>query len=303
MRGYTAQLRLWNDASNLSEVVYVFNAVLPTLGSVLLFTFAHGMLQDARLGVGEGLSLGTFLAFHVAFGTFLGGITSLSSTGGRLPRHLRQEQAGEADPRGGARDRPPQGRSGGAHRAHRARPRRVQLPGGRPEDPGRRQPHGRAGGVRGPGRTLGLREIHPPAAHPGVRDPRRGDGLPTTARTSRASTSWPCAASSGSSSRAGRLDAGSIFDNIACGSLITLDDAWAAAEDAGFAPEVREMPMGMHTMISVGGRQPLRRPAPAAAHRPRPGPAAAHPAFRRGPRAPWTTGPRRSCRRAWSGSR
>jgi ATP-binding cassette subfamily C protein len=51
----------------------------------------------------------------------------------------------------------------------------------------------------------------------------------------------------------GRLDAGSVFDNIACGNVLTLDEAWAAAGDAGFADEVREMPMGMHTIVSVGG--------------------------------------------------
>ena len=51
----------------------------------------------------------------------------------------------------------------------------------------------------------------------------------------------------------GQLDAGSIFENIASGDVITLDQAWAAAEDAGFADDVRQMPMGMHTIISVGG--------------------------------------------------
>jgi ATP-binding cassette subfamily C protein len=73
----------------------------------------------------------------------------------------------------------------------------------------------------------------------------------------------------------GRLDAGSIYDNLAGGGLLTLDDAWEAAEAAGVAAEVREMPMGMHTVLSVGGgnlsggqRQRLLI-ARALAHRPR----------------------------------
>jgi len=50
-----------------------------------------------------------------------------------------------------------------------------------------------------------------------------------------------------------RINSASIFDNIGGGAEITLDEAWEAAEDAGFADDVREMPMEMHTVISEGG--------------------------------------------------
>lgn len=50
-----------------------------------------------------------------------------------------------------------------------------------------------------------------------------------------------------------RLMAGDIFTNIIGSSPLTLDDAWEAAEMAGFAADVREMPMTMHTVISEGG--------------------------------------------------
>jgi len=50
-----------------------------------------------------------------------------------------------------------------------------------------------------------------------------------------------------------RINTASIFDNIGGGAKITLDEAWEAAEDAGFAADVREMPMEMHTVISEGG--------------------------------------------------
>lgn len=51
----------------------------------------------------------------------------------------------------------------------------------------------------------------------------------------------------------GQLFHGSIFDNIVISApLLTLDDAWAAAEIAGIAQDIREMPMGMQTMISEG---------------------------------------------------
>ncbi|MCL2820359.1 MAG: ATP-binding cassette domain-containing protein [Oscillospiraceae bacterium] len=52
----------------------------------------------------------------------------------------------------------------------------------------------------------------------------------------------------------GKLMAGSIFSNIVVTApWKTLDDAWEAAELAGIAQDIREMPMGMHTMIAEGG--------------------------------------------------
>ena len=50
-----------------------------------------------------------------------------------------------------------------------------------------------------------------------------------------------------------KLFMGDIFSNIVISApWLTLDDAWAAAEIAGLAEDIRRMPMGMHTMISEG---------------------------------------------------
>jgi len=49
----------------------------------------------------------------------------------------------------------------------------------------------------------------------------------------------------------GRLFQGNIFDNISIAApQMTMEEAWEAAEAAGIADEIREMPMGMHTLIS-----------------------------------------------------
>ncbi len=49
------------------------------------------------------------------------------------------------------------------------------------------------------------------------------------------------------------LISGTILDNITIGvPEATEEDAWKAAEIAGIADDIREMPMGMHTMISEG---------------------------------------------------
>ena len=49
------------------------------------------------------------------------------------------------------------------------------------------------------------------------------------------------------------ISAGSMFENIASGLVITLDEAWTAARDAGLDEDINAMPMGMHTLISEGG--------------------------------------------------
>lgn len=52
----------------------------------------------------------------------------------------------------------------------------------------------------------------------------------------------------------GKLFSGDIFSNIAISSPhLTLDEAWDAAEKAGIAEDIRNMPMGMNTVLSEGG--------------------------------------------------
>ncbi|NLH62597.1 MAG: ATP-binding cassette domain-containing protein, partial [Erysipelotrichaceae bacterium] len=51
----------------------------------------------------------------------------------------------------------------------------------------------------------------------------------------------------------GKLFSGDIYSNITITApWLTLDDAWKAAEMAGIADDIRDMPMGMNTMISEG---------------------------------------------------
>ncbi|MGJ4849015.1 NHLP bacteriocin export ABC transporter permease/ATPase subunit [Bacillota bacterium Meth-B3] len=51
----------------------------------------------------------------------------------------------------------------------------------------------------------------------------------------------------------GKLFQGDVFSNITVSApWLTQKEAWAAAELAGIADDIRDMPMGMHTMISEG---------------------------------------------------
>ena len=72
----------------------------------------------------------------------------------------------------------------------------------------------------------------------------------------------------------GQLMSGDIFSNIIGTSNLTMEDAWAAAEAAGIAEDIRQMPMGMQTVISEdssnisGGQRQRLRIARALAGRP-----------------------------------
>ena len=49
----------------------------------------------------------------------------------------------------------------------------------------------------------------------------------------------------------GKLFQGSIYENIIIANpMLSMDEAWNAAEIAGIAEDIRKMPMGMHTQIS-----------------------------------------------------
>ena len=57
----------------------------------------------------------------------------------------------------------------------------------------------------------------------------------------------------GSVMQSGKLFTGDIYSNIVINNpRLTMDEAWEAAEMAGFADDIRNMPMGMFTMISEG---------------------------------------------------
>lgn len=51
----------------------------------------------------------------------------------------------------------------------------------------------------------------------------------------------------------GRVMGGDIFKNIVGSLNLTLQDAWEAARMSGLEEDIKQMPMGMHTVVSAGG--------------------------------------------------
>jgi NHLM bacteriocin system ABC transporter ATP-binding protein len=68
---------------------------------------------------------------------------------------------------------------------------------------------------------------------------------------------------------------GSLFDNIACGTILSHDEAWEAARAVGLAADIAQMPMRMETVIGddggglSGGQRQRIIIARALAHKPR----------------------------------
>jgi ATP-binding cassette subfamily C protein len=240
--------RLELDRQRVRDAIAVINVALSAASTVALFAVAGSFVGQP----GAGLSTGTFLAFYVAYGAFIGAVTTLSNTFTDVMaiRILRErarplfEERPERTLGGGApvvlggrleldrvtfryrEDGPPviadvslEARAGefvalvGPSGSGKSTLFRLML--------GFETPS--SGGVLYDGRELGGLD---------VRGVRRQMGVVL---------------------QGGRINAGSIFDNVAAGAQIALKEAWDALRDAGLAEEIEALPMGLHTVISEGG--------------------------------------------------
>ncbi len=245
---YGQQLRLTLSTQQLEDAVAVFNTVLPIVTTVALFGLASAMVESKDAG----LSTGKFLAFSVAFGTFIAGATSLSDTLvdvlDVVPLWQRASPILQAEPEVNLTKADP-GQLSGAIAVDR-----VTF---RYSDEGpvildnvsfAAQPGEFIAlvGPSGSGKSTAMRLLlgfDTPQAGSIYYDGQALAGLDVVA------VRRQC----GVVLQTSRLSAGSIFENLAGGALITLDDAWDAAEKAGLAADLRAMPMQMHTVVSEGG--------------------------------------------------
>jgi ATP-binding cassette subfamily C protein len=79
-KNYSQQVKLELSKQQVEDGVALFNTVMPTLTSGVLFWFTISLFDQAQTSGATGLSLGTFLAFNTAFGNFIRGATDLSNT-------------------------------------------------------------------------------------------------------------------------------------------------------------------------------------------------------------------------------
>lgn len=248
---YAHQLKLMMATQGIEDNLAVINVLMTTITPAVLFIFATFMLQQSQ-SQGQAFTTGTFLAFNSAFGTFISGTTSLSKIAieilETLPIWERTQPILQTIPEVDL-DKSDPGRLTGKLSVERVLFRYrsdgnlilndVSI-------------HAEPGdfialvGPSGSGKSTLLRLLlgfDVPESGGVFYDGQELSGLDIPAVRRQL----------GVVLQNSRLMSASIFDNIASGALITMDEAWEAAKMAGFADDVAAMPMGMHTVVSEGG--------------------------------------------------
>ncbi|MBD2069522.1 NHLP bacteriocin export ABC transporter permease/ATPase subunit [Leptolyngbya sp. FACHB-671] len=246
---YHRQIKLDLGTQYIEDGIALFNTVMPTLTSAVLFWFTIQLMTAPEA---VGLSIGTFLAFNTAFGTFIKGATDLSNTlTGALqivPQWKRAQpilatvpevDLSKADP-GQLKGRIIVDRISFRYRQEGASTLNdVSLY----AEPGE---FVALVGSSGSGKSTLLRLLL------GFETPEMGavyyDGQDLAGLDVDA-----VRRQMGVVLQSGRILSASIFENIASGAHISLDEAWEAAQMAGLAEDITAMPMQMHTVISEGG--------------------------------------------------
>lgn len=249
---YTQQLKLESKTQLIQDSAKVFNTVLPGITSTLLFWTTVVLLSKAQAAGTTSLSTGQFLAFTAAYGIFISGATSLSNTIITVLDVVtlwRRSQpiltaAPEVDP-----TKADPGRLAGRvvvdRVTFRYRPEgalildQVSLY----AEPGE---FIALVGSSGSGKSTLMRLLL------GFNAPSEGtvnyDGQDLASLDITA-----VRRQLGVVLQNGRINAGSIYENIAASTLLPVSSAWEAAEMAGFADDIRAMPTGMYTFVSEGG--------------------------------------------------
>jgi ATP-binding cassette subfamily C protein len=249
---YSRQIERELSTQHVEDGVVLFNTLMPTLASALLFWFAVQLLNEAQTAGEEGLTLGTFLAFNTAFGTFIRGATDLSNTATGvlqvIPQWKRAQPILEAVPEVDLSKADP-GKLTGKIAVERVTFRyRDDGPLTLDEvsicaEPGEFVAF--VGGS-GSGKSTLFRLLL------GFETPESGtiyyDGQDLAGLDIEA-----VRRQLGVVLQSGRIASASLFENIAGGAQITLDEAWEAARMAGLADDIAAMPMAMHTVVSEGG--------------------------------------------------
>ncbi|AFY34443.1 NHLP bacteriocin export ABC transporter permease/ATPase subunit [Calothrix sp. PCC 7507] len=248
---YSQQLKLMLSTQGIEDGVAIINKMLPPLTNALLFWVAASMIQQTSQQQ-AGLSTGIFLAFNAAFGSFIGGATNLSTTIVDvlqvLPAWKRAQPILQAIPEVTTSKTDP-GRLTGKlvvdHAIFRYRDDgpltlddvSIQAEAGE---------YIAFVGPSGSGKSTLFRLLlgfDVPESGTIYYDGQDLAGLEVNAVRRQL----------GVVMQNSRMMSGSVFDNIASGALITMDEAWEAARGSGLADDIEAMPMGMHTVVSEGG--------------------------------------------------
>ncbi|MEO1375968.1 MAG: NHLP bacteriocin export ABC transporter permease/ATPase subunit, partial [Cyanobacteria bacterium J06635_10] len=251
---YTKQLKLMLSSQLIEDLVALFNILIPTVASMIIFALSADLLfkpNPANQGATP-FTAGTFLAFNSAFGTFMGGVIGLSNTIISVLEVVvlwdRAKPIIMATPEIDLNKADPGKLAGKVELEHVSFRYREDGP-LILDDVSIKAEAGEFIAFVGPsgsGKSTIIRLLlgfDAPEIGTIYYDGQDLSGLDISAIRRQL----------GVVLQNGRINSASIFENISGGALITMDEAWDAARMAGFAEDIEGMPMGMHTVISEGG--------------------------------------------------
>jgi NHLM bacteriocin system ABC transporter ATP-binding protein len=247
---YFQQLKLMQGTQQIEDWIATFNLVQSNIAPMLIFAIAAALIAQERTG--SGLSTGTFLAFNAAFATFLTGVVTLSNNlVDLLDIAAFWEYAKpifDTEPETNLHQADPGRLSGYVKLDHITFRYRADGPLNLDDVTVEAKPGEFIAlvGPSGSGKSTILRMLL------GFEVPEQGamyyDGQDLASLDVSA-----VRRQLGVVLQNGRINSESVFENISGGALISMEEAWEAARMAGFAEDVENMSMGMHTMISEGG--------------------------------------------------
>ena len=246
-RSYSRLLRLELRQRRIRDGVQLTNLLLSRVSTIVLFAIAASLVRESLA-----MTTGVFLAFNLAYGTFIGAISSLSNTvTDVMAIAILRERARpilEATPEISDRKADPGRLAGKVEMLDVVFHYRKDGPAILDSVSLKAEP-GEFVAIVGPsgsGKSTLFRLLlgfESPGSGTIQFDGQDLGGLDVFAVRRQL----------GVVLQHGRINAGSLFENIVTGTHVSLNDAWDAARATGFADEIAEMPMGMHTMISEGG--------------------------------------------------
>jgi len=241
-------------AGRISTAFGVFSSAFPLLGSLAIYYVAGHLTGNPAAGNpdGSGISTGSFIAFGSAYGTFSGALMQLAQVGIGLlaivPIYKSAKPILDAEPESDPSKPQAGDLAGKIELSH------VQF----------RYRHDGPGVLKDLTLTIGAGQfvafVGPSGSGKstvfrillGFEKPESGTVFYDGQDINTLDTS-SIRQQMGVVLQNSTVFNGNIFQNIVCSAPYTLDQAWEAARMAGFEKDLRNMPMGMHTVVGDGG--------------------------------------------------
>jgi NHLM bacteriocin system ABC transporter peptidase/ATP-binding protein/NHLM bacteriocin system ABC transporter ATP-binding protein len=248
---FTQQRVLAYNSERISNYLVTFNASYPVITSMVIFTSLI-YLNSTTQGQEPALTIGGFLAFNAAFGLFLAATIQLANTVitilNIVPIYERTKPILEAVPEVDEAKTDPGELTGDIEVNHLSFRYAADGPLILSDVSLRIKPHEFVAfvGASGAGKSTLFRLLlgfETPEAGSIFYDGQELETLDIQAVRHQMGTVL----------QNGKLLAGDIFTNIVGSAPLTMEQAWTAARMAGLDEDIKQMPMGMQTVVSEGG--------------------------------------------------